>query len=142
MSSKSKRIRDEEDAKDEPMTKLKKREKKRSRTGQRTLSACKEACSISHAWGGYLCLYPRRCLPDFLQVYCNYEQIQAGTPYPISRDNGPRRRPIISSQHANIRLHAPPEKYFLGGCTYLCVRTCVDMTYDATIDTGGERNGV
>jgi hypothetical protein len=29
MSSKSKRIRDEEDAKDEPMTKLKKREKKR-----------------------------------------------------------------------------------------------------------------
>ena len=33
----------------------------------------------------------------------------------------------------------PPEKYFLGECTYVCV-CCVDMTYDVTIDTGGERN--
>ena len=37
-----------------------------------------------------------------------------------------------------------PEKYFLGGCTflntYVCV--CVDMTYNATIVTEGERNRV
>jgi hypothetical protein len=40
--------------------------------------------------------------------------------------------------------HAPPEKYFLGECTYVCVCVCmcVDMTYDATIDTEGERNRV
>ena len=49
---------------------------------------------------------------------------------------------IISSHHADIKSHAPPEKYLLGGCTYVCVRMRVDMTYDATIDTGGERNRV
>jgi hypothetical protein len=51
-----------------------------------------------------------------------------------------RARPIISSLHADIKSHAPPEKYFLSGITYVCVCVCVDMTYDATIDTGGERN--
>ena len=25
-------------------------------------------------------------------------------------------------------------------CVCVCVYVCVDMTYDATIDTGGERN--
>jgi hypothetical protein len=37
------------------------------------------------------------------------------------------RRPIISSHHAYIKSHAPPEKYFLGGCTYVCVRMCFDI---------------
>jgi hypothetical protein len=60
----------------------------------------------------------------------------------LSRLDGPRRRLIISSHHADIKSHAPPEKYFLGGCTYVCVCMCVDVTYDATIDTGGERNRV
>jgi hypothetical protein len=60
----------------------------------------------------------------------------------LFRLDGPRRLPIISSHHADIKSHAPPEKYFLGGCTYVCVCMCVDMTYDATIDTGGERNRV
>jgi hypothetical protein len=27
-------------------------------------------------------------------------------------------------------------------CTYVCVCMCVDKTYDATIDTWGERNRV
>ena len=36
-------------------------------------------------------------------------------------------------------MHAPSEKCFLGGGTYVCVCMSVDMTYDATIDTGGER---
>ena len=60
----------------------------------------------------------------------------------LSRLGGPRRRLIISSHHADIKLHAPSEKYFLGVCTYVCVCMCVDVTYDATIDTGGERNRV
>ena len=51
-----------------------------------------------------------------------------------------------SSHHADIKSHAPHEKYFLVGCTYVCVCVCVcvcvNMTYDATIDTGGERNRV
>ena len=58
----------------------------------------------------------------------------------LSRLDGPRWRLTISSHHADIKSHAPPEKYFLGGYTYVCVCMCVDMTYDATIDTGGERN--
>ena len=33
----------------------------------------------------------------------------------LSRLDGPRRRPIISSHHAHIKSHALPEKYFLGG---------------------------
>jgi hypothetical protein len=56
--------------------------------------------------------------------------------------DGPRRRPVMSSHDADITSHALPEKYFLGGCTYVCVCMCVDMTYDATIDTGAERNKV
>jgi hypothetical protein len=63
-------------------------------------------------------------------------------PYAMMDFCRPLRRLIISSNHADIKSHAPPEKYFLGGCTYVCVCMCVNMTYDATIDTGGERNRV
>jgi hypothetical protein len=42
----------------------------------------------------------------------------------LSRLDGPRRRLIISSHHADIESHEPPEKYFLGGCSYACVCVC------------------
>ena len=57
----------------------------------------------------------------------------------LSRLEGLRWRPTISSHHADTKSHAPPEKYILGVCT--CV-LCVDMTRDAMINTGGERNRV
>jgi len=43
--------------------------------------------------------------------------------FSLSRLDGPRRRPTISSHHADTKLHAPPEKYILGVCTcaYVCV---------------------
>ena len=49
------------------------------------------------------------------------------------------RRPMTSSHHADIRWHAPPEKYFLGVCMCVCV-CVVDVTYDSTIVRRGERN--
>jgi hypothetical protein len=48
----------------------------------------------------------------------------------------------LSSHHADIKSHAPPEKYILGVCTCVYVCVCVDMTRGAMIDTGGERNRV
>ena len=61
--------------------------------------------------------------------------------FSLNRLDGLRRRLIISSHHADIKSHSPPEKYFLGGYTYVCVCMCVDMTYDATIDTGESEIG-
>ena len=47
---------------------------------------------------------------------------------------------MTSSHDADSRSHAPPEKYLrvLG----VCVCVCIDVTYDAKIVTGGERNMV
>ena len=45
----------------------------------------------------------------------------------LSRLDGPRRRPTISSRHADTNSHAPPEKYILGVCT--CVYVCVVCRY-------------
>jgi hypothetical protein len=44
------------------------------------------------------------------------------------RLDGPRRRPTISSHHADTKSHAPPEKYILVVCT--CVYVCVVCRYD------------
>ena len=60
----------------------------------------------------------------------------------LTRLDDPRPRLIISSHHADIESHAPPEKYFRSGRSCVCLCVCVDMTYDATIDTGEERNKV
>jgi len=47
----------------------------------------------------------------------------------LPRLDGPRQRLIISSHHAHVKSHAPPEKYFLGGCTYVCVCVSIGCTY-------------
>jgi hypothetical protein len=40
------------------------------------------------------------------------------------RDTASELRQSLSRQVTDL-THAPPEKYFLGGCTYVCVCVCV-----------------